>query len=83
MVERAQAWGSLAAEHGVTLPGLALAFAALPACVERVVVGCSAAAEVESNLAHLTAAQAVPPSIWSRAQRRGLLPPGIPVPAAE
>ena len=37
----------------VSLPAVAMAFAALPACVARVVIGCSAAAEVEANIAHM------------------------------
>ena len=32
MIARARGWGDLAAEHGLTLPGLALAFAALVRC---------------------------------------------------
>eukprot|EP01047_Picozoa_sp_COSAG01_P107873 COSAG01_NODE_36847_length_512_cov_0.585956_2_plen_93_part_00 len=32
VIARARGWGDLAAEHGLSLPGLALAFAALVRC---------------------------------------------------
>ena len=38
---RTDGWSNLAAEHGLTLPSLAVAFAALPACVTKVVIGLS------------------------------------------
>ena len=39
VVDRARRWGELAAAHGHDLPAVAVAFAALPAVVTRVVVG--------------------------------------------
>ena len=51
MVEKVRKWEDLSTKHGVSLPAVAMAFAALPACVARVVIGCSKAEEVESNLA--------------------------------
>lgn len=38
---RTDAWSDLAAEHGLSLPAVAVAFAALPACVTKVVIGLS------------------------------------------
>lgn len=45
-------------------------------------VGCSAPAEVSSNLEHLAGASSVPPALWAAAKQRGLLPAAIPVPTA-
>ena len=45
----------------MSLPAVAMAFAALPACVARVVIGCSAAAEVEANIAHMEQSAMVSP----------------------
>jgi len=39
MVQKAEEWKKLSAKHGVSLPAVALAFAALPTCVTRVVLG--------------------------------------------
>jgi aryl-alcohol dehydrogenase-like predicted oxidoreductase len=39
--QRTDAWSELAAEHGLSLPAVAVAFAALPPCVTKVVIGLS------------------------------------------
>lgn len=66
------AWQCLADEHGVSLPAVAIDFAFLPACVERVIFGMRTVEEVKQNMAAM--AEEVPPKIWQEAQRRGLLP---------
>eukprot|EP01043_Picozoa_sp_COSAG02_P013970 COSAG02_NODE_567_length_20212_cov_18.927460_4_plen_290_part_00 len=65
-------WQSLADGHGVSLTAVAIHFAFLPVCVERVIFGMRSAEEVERNMAAL--AEEVPAKIWGEAQRRGLLP---------
>ena len=50
MVQRAQAWRALAAKHGCSLPAVAIAFAALPTCVSRVVLGMASARQVDENM---------------------------------
>jgi D-threo-aldose 1-dehydrogenase len=52
MVNKARRWGELAEAHGVSLPAVALAFCALPACVERLVIGIATVEELEQVLAH-------------------------------
>ena len=47
MVAKARAWGELAEAHGVSLPAVALAFCALPECVERLVIGIATIEELE------------------------------------
>lgn len=39
--QRTDEWSELAEEHGLSLPAVAVAFAALPACVTKVVIGLS------------------------------------------
>lgn len=82
MKEKAQRWRELAERHGVSLPAVAVAFAALPVCVSRVVIGMATAAEVEQNLAVIEESRRVPPAIWAEAKAEGLLNAAVPVPAA-
>ena len=58
-----------------------MAFAALPACVARVVIGCSKGEEVKTNLRYLEESAAVPSALFRAAKAAGLLPEHIPVPA--
>ena len=76
---RASGWAKLADEHGLALPAVAMAFAALPRCVTKVVVGCSSAEDVEEDVA-LLPQTAVPAEMWREAKRRGLLPAALPTP---
>ena len=69
----------LSAKHSVSLPAVAIAFAALPACVAKVVVGCSRAEEVPTNLGFLKESASVPASLWQEAQGAGLLPAYLPI----
>ena len=72
ILDRAAEWAELAAHHGLPLPAVAMAFAGRPVCVAKVVVGCSAVAEVEEccELAGLR----VPEELWEEAVAAGLLP---------
>ena len=56
-----------------------MAFAALPVCVTKVVVGYSSAADVEEDVA-LLAQTAVPSGLWREAKSRGLLGKHVPTP---
>ena len=79
--ELAARWRALAAEHGVSLPAVAIAFAAMPKCVTRVVLGVASPEQVHQNVAWVQEAGSVPPQLWRDARRRGLLAPEVPVPA--
>ena len=81
IVEKVRQWEALASAHGVSLPAVAMAFAALPACVARVVIGCSKGEEVKTNLRYLEESAAVPSALFRAAKAAGLLPEHIPVPA--
>jgi D-threo-aldose 1-dehydrogenase len=80
MIERARGWGELAAARSASLPAVALAFAAMPECVEKLVIGMATAEEVEQNIAWLAEAQTVSPALWVEAKALGLLPADIPTP---
>jgi D-threo-aldose 1-dehydrogenase len=82
VLERAERWRTLAAEHGVSLPAVAIAFAYLPTCVARVVIGCATAEEVAANVRAIEESAKVPASLWHVARARGLLGEDIPLPAA-
>ena len=79
-MEKVRKWENLGRKHGVSLPAVAMAFAALPACVARVVIGCSKASEVEFNLGYCEEAAKVPGRLFSEAKAMGLLPEHIPTP---
>jgi len=79
-VELAKQWAALAAEHSLSLPAVAIAFAALPACVTRVVLGMATPEQVRDNLAWVREAGRVPPALWAEARRRGLLSAAVPLP---
>lgn len=80
LIHRAEGWRRLAEEHGLALPAVALAFAALPRCVTRVVVGMSSAADVRENVKLLRTTASVPLVLWRQAKERGLLDPRTPIP---
>jgi len=80
-VARANRWRALATRHSSSLPAVALAFAALPAVVSRVVLGMATPEQVEQAVSLLPAAAAVPAAIWQEAREAGLLADGVPLPA--
>lgn len=80
MIHSAKRWGDLAAAHGVSLPAVAVAFAAMPECVEKLVIGMASAEEVAQNIAWLAEAQTVSPALWVEAKALGLLSADIPTP---
>jgi D-threo-aldose 1-dehydrogenase len=65
-------WQALADEYDVSLGAVAITFGALPACVEKIVVGMNKVSDVELTVAQL--GERVPMSLWRDAQARGLLP---------
>mmetsp|Transcript_32636 Transcript_32636/g.100537 ORF Transcript_32636/g.100537 Transcript_32636/m.100537 type:complete len:393 (-) Transcript_32636:68-1246(-) len=71
------AWASLCATHGVSLKAAAVAFAFLPAAVDRVAVGIGEAAFVDETVSLVAAAAAVPAALWTAAVAEGLLAPDV------
>jgi D-threo-aldose 1-dehydrogenase len=80
VAERARRWRELAAAHGHPLPAVAIAFAALPACVSRLVLGFSTPQQVDEGMAWVRQARRVGVAVWHDAKRLGLLSDGLPVP---
>ena len=80
MIQNTKAWGDLAAAHGVSLPAVAVAFGALPECVEKLVIGMASAEEVAENVAWLAESGSVGASLWVEAKQLGLLSQEIPTP---
>ena len=74
-------WRTLAAGHGCSVEAVAVAFAALPSVVGKVVMGMKSAEEVATNVAAAAEAATVPSRIWAQAQAQGLLPAHLPLPA--
>ena len=80
MVQRAAEWRRLASEHHLSLPAVAIAFAWLPTCVTRVVIGCATAEEVRLNAQAVRESATVPAALWHAARARGLLSAQVPLP---
>eukprot|EP00439_Symbiodinium_sp_Y106_P082453 s2899_g21.t2 len=68
--EKVKRWEELAKSFGLSLPAVALAFAYLPACVDRIAVGCASAEQVCSNVQLCNAD--VPRELWQRAKAEQL-----------
>jgi len=79
-VERTSQWAALASKYGLSLPAVAIAFAALPACVTRVVIGMASPAQVEQALEWVSESHRVSFKIWQEAKRVGLLDEAFPLP---
>merc|ERR1712048_157757 len=73
MKDKAERWRSLAEKHGCSLPAVAMAFAALPTVVTRVVVGLATPEQVDQTLKTLEESGKVPIAIWQEAKDVGLL----------
>lgn len=80
-VALAERWAELAAEHGTTLSAVAVAFAWLPDCVSKVVLGVSDARQLEANLEAVRRSAEVPLALFHEARTRGLLGAEVPLPA--
>lgn len=76
-VAAVESWRALAAEYGVSLPALAIAFAFVPVVVSKVVLGMATAEEVAKNVAAVEESRRVPADVWREAAARGLLPAHI------
>ena len=59
---------------------MALAFAALPTAVDKLVLGMKTAEEVRLNVAAAAAVGEVPEAIWAEAQDAGLVSAGVQMP---
>ena len=66
--------------HGLELPAVAIAFAALPVCVTRIVLGIGTAEQVAANLRWVEQSADVPAVLWSEAKAAGLLDASVPTP---
>lgn len=75
------AWRALADAHGVSVEAVAVAFAALPSVVSKVVMGMKTPEEVTRNLGAAEEAGKVPAGIWAQAQAQGLIRPEIRLPS--
>lgn len=72
LTEKVARWKELSTSYGFSLPQVALAFAFLPSCVERVAVGCASPEQVRGNVELCDVK--VPLELWQKAQASGLLP---------
>lgn len=63
-----------------SLESVAVAFAALPSVVAKVVMGMKSEDEVEANVTAAAEAGNVPVEIWSEAQAQGLIRDDVIVP---
>mmetsp|Transcript_57 Transcript_57/g.99 ORF Transcript_57/g.99 Transcript_57/m.99 type:complete len:393 (+) Transcript_57:122-1300(+) len=79
IVQLKNQWIRLADEYQVSLPALAIAFSALPACVSRVVLGMATADEVRQNLSWVEESNRVPVTLWVEAKNRGLISVDVPI----
>jgi D-threo-aldose 1-dehydrogenase len=80
VADRARRWRELAEAHGHALPAVAIAFAALPACGARVVLGFSTPEQVGETMGWVREASRVGGAVWEEAKRLGLLPAELPIP---
>eukprot|EP01046_Picozoa_sp_COSAG06_P061109 COSAG06_NODE_13267_length_1276_cov_0.745964_2_plen_119_part_00 len=77
---RMRGWRTLAAECNCTIEAMAVAFAALPRVVSKIVMGMKTKEEVAANIIAAEESAQVPPWAWREAQRRGLLPSHLTLP---
>ncbi|CAE6917203.1 pld1 [Symbiodinium natans] len=70
--DKARRWEEIVRPFGLSLPAVALAFAYLPTCVERIAIGCASAEHVRSNVKLCNTE--VPLELWRKAKEQGLLP---------
>ena len=73
ILDRTEKWRALCHTYAVSLPAAAMAFSALPSCVDKVVIGCSSVEDVEDCI-ELCQNTDIPVSFWREAQSQGLLP---------
>lgn len=78
VAKKVESWETLAVKHGLTLPQLALNFALLPTCVERVAFGCKKPEQVGNNVA--LCGKQVPLELWAEAKQMGLILEKVPLP---
>jgi D-threo-aldose 1-dehydrogenase len=71
---------AVCARHGIPLIAAALQFPLAHPAVACLVVGAQAPSEVAANVA--AASLPIPPALWEDLREQGLLPPGVPCPAA-
>jgi len=72
LAEKVKRWEELTTSFGLSLPAVAMAFAYLPTCVEKIAIGVTSPDQVEKNVALCDAE--VPAALWLKAKELGLLP---------
>lgn len=80
MKAKTEKWQTLADKHDCSLPAVAMAFAALPTVVSRVVVGIATPEQVEQTLKTMEESSKVPIGLWQDAKGAGLLSEKVPLP---
>lgn len=80
MVAKMDQWRALAVAHGTSIEAMAVAFAALPSCVSKVVLGMKSVGEVEANIQAAADSASVPVAIWAEAQAAGLIRADVVLP---
>lgn len=81
MVEKTAKWRSLAQKHRVSLTAVAIAFAALPKIVDRLIIGMATPQQVSENMAAVKESHSVPVDIWHESKAMGLLEDAVPLPS--
>ena len=74
---RASRWAALAASYDLDVKAVAVAFAFLPAVVDKVAVGLKTKAEVDAAATLIDDVPNVPRALWVQAVHEGLLPNGL------
>mmetsp|Transcript_26097 Transcript_26097/g.60217 ORF Transcript_26097/g.60217 Transcript_26097/m.60217 type:complete len:341 (-) Transcript_26097:243-1265(-) len=77
-LELVSKWKELASKYSVPLPAVAVTFAFLPACVDRLCIGAQSPEQVDANTALCD--HKVPVQLWHEAKQQGLLPAAVPLP---
>lgn len=80
ILDRVDRWKRLCAEHDVTLPAAAIAFACAPSVVTLCAVGVKSPDEARQAARWLADAAAIPRQFWLDALDRALLRRGVPLP---
>ncbi|TMI93138.1 MAG: aldo/keto reductase [Bacillati bacterium ANGP1] len=81
LITRARRLKKVCARHDVPLKAAAIQFPLGHPAVAAVLIGCRSAAEVDENVRMFRCE--IPAGLWDDLRREGLIPEGVPAPAAE
>jgi len=76
---RTEKWRAVAANHGCSLPSVAIAFSAMPKIVRKVVLGIATKEQLDQNLEWIEESNRVPLEIWAEAKNLELIVSAIPI----